>query len=347
MGADSTTWTRPVVIAVTAAMLLLVAPVSGQGTAPLKVVVMHAGESALLIHLISELRAMGFAPVEIETENLGTSPEALAELAASYEAVGVMTVMGPGKEIEVWVSKTGEAADGERELIMAEQNRREALIALRAVELLRANLIAIRSRRHPPSPPPPPFASKPRTEETRTVSPEPSHRRWSLALQPAVTAGFGGLHPAFHIGVSTGIRMGRWMGLTFLGLAPTFPIVLRATEGKVDIRTGFAGVGMVLFLADSRRRWQPTLSAGVGPLLVSTRGHADPPYVGQRDLTVSALTEIDVGLSVRLYRFLSLRMDLLAGVAAPRSVIRLDEREGATYGRPFVAGMLGLEVWLR
>lgn len=348
MGADSTTWTRPVLLAAIVATLLVPAPEPGQGGEPVKVVVIHDGESALLIHLTSELRAMGFTPVEIEIANLAPGPESLANLAVSYGAVGVMTVVGPEKEIEVWVSRTGGADGGERELIMAEQNRREALVALRAVELLRASLIRVRSRQKAPPPTASPTpAPTHQVEARRTVLSSLPERRWFLALQGAVTFGFGGLDPGFHVGIVSVVRIGRWLGLGLTGFAPTFPTLLRAPEGEVEVRTGFAGAGLVLYLTDPGRRWQPVLSAGVGPLLVGTRGQAEPPYAGRRDVTVSALTEIDFGLSVRLYRSLFLRADALAGVAAPRSVIQLDEREGAAYGRPFIAGMLGLEVGVR
>ena len=88
------------------------------------------------------------------------------------------------------------------------------------------------------------------------------------------------------------------------------------------------------------------IAPGVGPVFVGMVGDASPPHVGRRDVVVSAMLELQLGLAVHVHPRLRLRLDGSLGVVLPRVGIRFGGRRVATWGLPVGVGVLGLQILL-
>lgn len=163
----------------------------------------------------------------------------------------------------------------------------------------------------------------------------------SLVVQPG-----SGLSPS-------GAALGgvRWMlsrraGGDLLALFSVVPAVVEAPEGKARI-SGFAiGVGAWLDLLGPSLPISSGAGAGVALGVMSYDASPDPArpdLEGQQGSIAYALPYGRWSLEWRALPPLSLRADVLVGIAAPRPVVELGEgREDAYFGRPLIAFGLGI-----
>jgi len=81
-----------------------------------------------------------------------------------------------------------------------------------------------------------------------------------------------------------------------------------------------------------------------GVVLFGVEGQADDPFAGKKTTQLSGGVYFDAGAAIRLTRILALRFDLSVGIVVPRPVVRFDGRAVASFGRPALSGMGGIEV---
>jgi hypothetical protein len=122
------------------------------------------------------------------------------------------------------------------------------------------------------------------------------------------------------------------------------PVAARVTgyEGYADVRAGLVALGGEV--RDRRGSW--TLAAGGGAALVwlSIKGYSvTASYRGQSAAALTGMPYGRVAAELTLVRRLHLRAEGMLGLTVQRAHVLFDQTSVATWGRPLLAGTLGLE----
>jgi hypothetical protein len=337
-----------------AAGLALVATLAAQaGWAATVILVRPANPKAVtaeaLVRMHGELVSAGF-DVQITASTPGADPRASLEQTASGSNVdAVVAILGdatPGP-VEVWVIDRVTGKSVVRRIPnQPESDRAAEILAIRAIELLRASLleVAMAGGREPPivSKPPP-------AEVTRFVDRALDSRResrWAIEVGGSVAAGFDGVGPA----VLPMIRLDRAVGAR--GLVRVTAAGL-GTRSRVEAPSGSAEVAQQFGLIEAgirlrpRQRVQPFFSLGAGVRYTSAEGRASGLHQGQTAGLWSFLADAGTGIRLSLHSRFEIALEVHAELAQPYPAIHfVDSPTVPTAGRPDLLSSLTLIAWL-
>jgi hypothetical protein len=316
------------------------------------VIIVYAGQEKAAVRIAAEAASLGFAPMkELAPSNMSDAD--LSRIADKRDAVGVIWVNADGSSVKVWVANEknkNETALQEVAVPRADEQA-DALIAFKAVELLRAGLMTLPEYRQntatvaPPPPPPTPVKTPP-SPPAAPKQREPSSRL-SAALQPAAIFGFGDLSPSFNnIGLSFYVRIASRVCVEAGGLIPTFPTKSEISGVTLKVLDGMVRGGLKFALVPPSRRAVPSLSVFGGGLILKVSGLADSTHAIDPTLYFVAAIGGSFSMSFAVTEIIRLRFEIEAGAALPTPVIRKDREEVASFGMPFVSVLLGVEVRL-
>jgi hypothetical protein len=371
-------------------------PLLGGGAAragePPKIVIVAAqDEDAIVTQLRAELRTMGFNVVVADASSSAFPREELEKTARDNSAVAAILVRPSRAGLEVWIIDRITGKTLLRDVVATEGTAgRDATVALRAVELLRASLMEIDAPHPPrgdvsppavireiaglpssapaaapsalPSPPawpsPPPGFSSPAqpSSAVRSSPPTPRDRApkgpevasssplFGVDVAAAILASPGGLAalPALELGVHVWLH--RRISVDVGTFLPIGSVQLKAAEGQSQNRVTLFLAGGRVSLARPEATWVPTLGAGATLIWLRTDGVGAPNFVGKSNDGFSGAPFLRPGLRLALGSRIDLHADLLAGVAVRRLVVDYAGRDAATWGTPFFAGSLGVEI---
>jgi len=202
---------------------------------------------------------------------------------------------------------------------------RARTLAIRAVELLRASLLAVRERRREEAKPPGhPLPVDVAHRIELTVVPRHAFAAWSVEIGAAMslTKGFGpAIGPSAWISrsVATDWIIGaRWIG-------PTSAPELRSPVASADGR-------QMMLLAEVRRtfgngRLTPLVTLGLGAVDTYVSGHAAPPLQAHSVYALSAAFHASLGLHIRVVERVGIVLDTGALAIAPARPIRIVGQE--------------------
>jgi hypothetical protein len=223
------------------------------------------------------------------------------------------------------------------------------VLAVRAVELLRASLVELLILSRPPPTPVPTAAVRVVAERARAwvaSSPRPRPQStFGFDAGTAVLGGFGGIGPAL-LGV---LRVRRALGrslqvratLAGLGTQPT----VAASSGSASVAQQL-GLVEVLLSPWSDRMFYPVASVGAGAFFVSVDGQAVSPYAAERNSGWSAAVDAGLGAELRLSDHFDIALEAHAFLTRPEQVTRFVGQEQAGVGEPSVLGTLTVVGWL-
>ena len=319
--------------------------------APSTIVVLTDGERpALVVRLRAELRALGFEVIEARD---GSEPghRGLSSAARARNAAAAMRVRSSQSGLEVWVRDRITGKTLLREVVVPPRERgldRNAVVAVQAVELLRASLLEVTTTLPPRGEVPPPPEAEAAAIEVMTrpaVEPVIIDSRWRLMVIGAAALSPGGLPPSPHVGA--GLSWRPWRGLVLRAdvMSPTVRARRRDPEGATDVSLGLAGVGLDWDLWPAGR-FDLTLGVGVAAAWLRLDGEAAPGLRGQTDHLLVAYPYLRAQPRLALTGPVSLLLDARLGFAAPRPVVVVAGRTAAHWGRPAAVLGLGLEVGL-
>ncbi|WP_437326321.1 hypothetical protein [Sorangium sp. So ce381] len=315
--------------------------------------------------LLDELVALGII-VEVEASAQRDLP-ALARARSARAALRVVRVDRTRRAVEIWDSESPSVVRVEAQ--PGEPGGEAAGLALRAVELLRGRLLDVPS---PPSARPaastPPAAVAPVAPPSppQALAPGSAHapdasRTSGASAAPARRASFG-LHAGPSIVLQPGsaispegAAMGgaRW-GLTdrldgdILAIISLVPASIDSPTGRARVSTLVIGAGALMSLLDPQLPIVMRVGAGAGAGFLGYYGQGATGDVRGRDGTAPyALPFVRWDIGWHIHRFLTLRAQSLAGIAAPRPVLRLAGRSDVPFGRPLLAFSLLLEAGIQ
>ncbi|WP_437665687.1 hypothetical protein [Sorangium sp. So ce1182] len=340
--------------------LLLCAPRPAASAAAARVILVQPSAadpsiSEALIRIRGELVADGFDVELLDSQSASAPRPAMddaGQQAGSAALIGLF-LAPDGQAAELWVvdpltNKT---------LVRRIDTRGEApehiaeVLAVRAVELLRASLLELlmSSRRAaaPPAAPRPTAVQGPRSAE-RSLD-QPSRRStWGVELGGGLLANPGGIGPSLLLVARLraaplgplGPIEGR-LSLAGLGTAPR--VVGPQGSATVQQRLGLVEIAALPW---PELRLRPRFSAGLGVLHVSVDGEASWPYRGVHSARWAFAADVGAGVEFGITRRLDIVAEAHALVAHPYPVVRFVETEAARGARPALLGTLSLVGWL-
>lgn len=289
--------------------------------------------------LLAELTALGFHGTIIDPDPAATSRASLEAAARHAGAIAAIRAVPSERGVEVWIADRVTGKTVLREMAGDGRRARDASLALRVVELLRASLLEIALPKPPPGEVPPP----PELREKLAITPEalapprpaPAAPTLRFAIAPAVLLSPGGA------GAAASLDLGlAWMPSEHLGISAFVAVPLTSAHiapdgGGVDLEVLLAG-GSVRFLFTSRAsRWAPTVDVGVLGVSIHSDGASSNGTHAHAASAATAAPFARLGLALALTPSFRLRADLLTGVIAQGVSIHFAGVEAARWGRPF------------
>jgi len=305
-----------------------------------------------------ELRAAGFrvsllkstreaAPRDVETAGGELSPLGAFAIFAHPEEGGAVA--------EIWVSDRlrRKTIIQRANLSETHRDRESEILAVRAVELLRASLAEFWMQSTPPTSGAP-SPAEPKRAEGPGTNPTALNARPTTAGAFAAGIGVGvgvGMLDGFRDStpvwvpaalVSYGWQNGLSLGVEFHGLGPAATVGASAGTAKVEQQ---------LVTADVVKTWWPYwrivpfVCAGVGAQHVHASGSAAAPYAGEAADDWAFLTDAGLGAALSVRSGFSLVIRTRGVLAWPPTVVRIAQSEAGYFGAPSVlvdAGILGV-----
>ena len=322
-------------------------PVSfASSNAPIAVVRDPETDERTLTRLRAELDALGLRVVEVAAPPGTQSPRTLERAAREVGAFAALRIVPWERGIEVWIADRVTGKTLLRELVVAPGEAADEIVAVRAVELLRASLLELElPQNHAGSVPPPPAVER-LVSNPRRKAPEPrSGFEFGLGAGPLLSP--GGVNPNWQLLLEARYVMGPTWGAEIVLLLPTLPSTIRQPEGSADITVFVAGAGLTAEMLPKSDPWLARVALGVGGAALRMVGSPGPLYVGQTDSVLVALPYTRLDLLYRVGPQLRLGGSIWAGVALPRAAVTFADRRVATWGRPAGSGTLQLEFDFR
>lgn len=331
------------------AMILLVGSLV-LAAGPRVILVGASWSDPMVARMRDELGVLGF---EVDIIVGSATSADLAALARSRGAAAAARVDAAASAIDLWVDPTSEP--GTIAELRIDGPGDPALLALRAVELLRGRLIhpapvptldaAPSADAGAPRPAPPEAKPLPAAAPVPAVAPSPrAAGPFALFVAPAALLSPGGLPPTPHVHLGAEWYPVDRVGVEIVTFLPTVPATASAPEGSVALRILELGGGLHGTLTDPSADLSLGVGLGLSAMLLMFDGEAAAPFVAERGSRWIASPYASIRAAYRVYPRLAVRADIFTTIARPEPVIRIAGREVASFGQPAVFLSLGIEV---
>jgi hypothetical protein len=301
--------------------------------------------------LRAELNAAGFEVVEVERPR-GSARDEVESASEETKSFATVTIerAGNGASADIWINDLVTGKTVVRRLSVGSESNAAAVLAIRALELLRASLLEVGVPAGS-APTAEPRAAPPADVMTWVEPAMPAKPRLAHSFAgPALSVGVLTLHSLQGIGPALGpvargsIGFGpHAFGRLTLASAVVAPKV-SAEGGEASVQQHFGSVEFG-WATDT----QPVVAyafAGLGAYYLRTSGEAEPPLRGSTAGVVSALGMAGLGGIVRLSRGIALSADIAILGLVPQPVVVIASEEVGTAGAPSIALSLALVVEL-
>ncbi|WP_437595705.1 hypothetical protein [Sorangium sp. So ce590] len=325
-----------------------------------------------MARVYAELATLGFTVMVVRGDADPPSHRPIETSAREAGAAAVIRVTDVPGGVGVSIAH-GATAQSIQRTVMAHD---APTVAIRAVELLRAILLEVRSphpargaveadpaaraaadaQRPPPAQPAPVAAARPRADGTSHAPPSPPSRpgatrsvstTFGVGAAPAVLWSAGGLPASPMLDVSGYAMIGSRLGLSTFVQIPLAGVSREGKEGTRRARVALAALGVRVPLGPTDSAWLPSVGAGLAAAWLHVEGEGrSPEYVGASKDAFALAPYLRAGLSFAPIPRLRISEHLLAGIGVPRVVIDAAGRATESWGRPFLGASLGVEVVL-
>lgn len=294
----------------------------------------------------AELLDAGFEVVEVD--RAPGDPRAEVEDAApttSSFATVAMSRAANGAFADVWISDRLTGKTVVRRIEVGAGPNATAVLAIRALELLRASLLEVAARGSPSEPP----MSAP-SDVMKWIAPAlPAAPATPLLRGSALGLGALAIHGVDGIGIAVGptVSFSRGIGPWFVRATLAGPLVgpeLHTVAGSATIRQEMAA--LAVGWASDPRPLGGYAWIGAGGFDLHTDGSAAPPYRGTSGGVVSFLWTAGIGGLVRLGPRIGLTADVTAVSLDPRPIVVIAGKDAGSAGAPSVGASLGVLVGL-
>ena len=316
---------------------------------------------AVVTRLRGELRAARFemdvATVAADAPRRGT----VEELAAHGGATAALGIFFSAGRVEMWAAdaNAGRTLMQNLPLDVGTPERRAAIVAVKAVDLLKATLAEIwptvptpagatvvsDDRRTPGAPAPAP-QEVPAVEASDVVviaEPPAATDRFSISAGAGwqQAGGVRGWAPTLALSAAVGAGpLAIRLALSALGQSA----IVAATDGNSAVLAQEIGLAELLLWSRAWHRLRAALAIGAGAHHLSVEGRPVPGFVGLSHDLWSFATAAGVGVSLDLPSHLMLALDARAIETWPATRVHISDTQTAGIGRPIVWIALGAGV---
>jgi hypothetical protein len=248
--------------------------------------------------------------------------------------------------VDVWVLKTHpQRFEVTRVAVEPNAPRQPEMLALRAVEALRAGLLQIdwaaRRGRHEPIAKPP-LATVP---EGEVHEPASHGKRVGIEVGAVAIMSLDGLGPAVLPTVRVGWATRPWLVIQASAAGLGSQSTVATTAGSARVAQQYAVLGGFYRLRSTQRLW-PFFGLAAGALHTSVEGQAGWGTGGHTAKQWSGLIDVSLGTGLHLYGRSYLTLAAHAQMAAPYVAVHIVDTVGATSGRPNLLLTLTVGAWL-
>jgi hypothetical protein len=337
-------------------MLAATAGAARAGPAPRIIVLAPTGDDRISLRLQAELRALHFDVPEVEIAPDPPSRAQLEDAARRSEAVAAVRIVPSQTGVEVWIVDRLTGKTVLREIVTTGGGNasRDATVALRVVELLRASLMELDAARPPQgemeTPPlirelmAPSRVTAPAAVKIGTL-PELPPPAFSIELGPAAVLSPGGFGPSGAVSAAVYYHPSEPFGASLIALIPILPATVSGPEGATTARIGMLAAGLRGTWTPPGSAWALTLGGGLGALWLHLEGQPSPRFAGTSTSVFSAAPYLRAGLGRTVIPRLRVRADALVGASLPPTLVKFGDRLAAVWGVPFFAPTLGVELF--
>ena len=295
--------------------------------------------------LARELAAEGFVVRSCGAENDSARLSDCVRLAWAAGSRALIHVPAPRagmSSLEVLLLDANGVA--RREAIEGEAgDAAEDLIAVRAVEVLRASLLEAPSETGNPAPSPVDDRPKDRpTAPARSGGARRTPHFWGSAEPDFLYAGSD--LTLLDAAVSAGWTPSSAVSLSAGAAFPILPASVRENEGEARVRVIAVALGVTWHLIGVEHPVSPFVGVKTGALFLDVESLPLFPYGSSATSLTSFFGSLTAGCSFALRGSLHLRADAAVGAAFPLGIIRFGGREVARFGLPLVEVAAGPEV---
>jgi hypothetical protein len=300
--------------------------------------------------LRAELAGAGFDVVEIErapgasrieVEGTGDRSGSIATIAIDRAGAGAMA--------DVWISDRVSGKTVVRRLRVGGGPRAATVLAIRALELLRASLLEV-VLRQPAEEKQPAKAPTDVVKWVEPTLPEPAVEEGELFDGVSLGAGVQALHGLDGIGLAIGPTLRAFHGIASHGFGrlvlagPLGNTTLSEPEGSAAVRQEF--LSLDLGWATPAAPLGALAWIGAGGYHLHTTGTAVPPYNSTSDDVLALLLTAGVGGVARLSRGLAVTAEAGAAGIFPRPIVVIAGRDAGSTGAPSLSFAFNLLVAL-
>jgi hypothetical protein len=311
------------------------------------VLVSPSTRATLAARVQAELASLGFATKEIAVDE-GADTASLEAAAKTSGAAAAIRVVRSDKRAEVWVVDRVTGKTLLRTVTCGPDENATNVLAVRAVELLRASLLEVEAN-HPSRGDVAVTATVRRVvAETHPAAPPRAPPRPEAPPPFAAGVGFAAdvlpsLSPAFEAQVALAWMPSR-LGVEIFGTIPLSSSQVCNDAGCAFVTAAMFGGGLRWVPTSRSARVQPSLGAGFAGVVAHAEGRAAAPYSSATSDAAAAVAYAVVGFGVLLGSHVRIGLDVRAGAALPPVPIRFAGTQVAQWGGPFVATILRTDL---
>jgi len=292
--------------------------------------------------LNAELRIHEFEPLVLEPTTRERDPDELALVAQRADALAsIAFVRHDGKtSVEVWLADRVSGKVTMRTLALDKTSDASSVLAIRAVDLLRASLREFQAEERPP--PEVAFVDArpvPAAVEALAASPEPE---WTLRVEGTLVLDRPSIGPAFGPGLGVSRRLGeRWeLGVTLA--APILFAGWQTSEGSASVRQELAWIELRVHALHTR--WLKLgFDAAAGEHYLSAQGQAKLPLVSRTSDVWSFVAAAGVHAQLRVVGNTSFVASARGIVLTPRPGVGIGQRT-SVIAQPTLSASAGIVV---
>jgi hypothetical protein len=336
----------------------LVAAFAAAGSAADRVALGGSGpDPQLTRQLRVELGALGFEVVTLDEIGRMDLTAEILRLTRDDDLLAVIRMSPDGSRLEVWAADAESGIYVTRGIDLVRAGGQPRIVALRAVELLRAGLREIDARRQlarlpPPMPSTPEHAPLPALAPDVLPSPSPdsarrTNERFAFGVGLGAVASGGGVGSAFVASPSVEVWLAPEWGVGAVGFASLDERTISNDQGSSSVRAFLGGVGPALRYRLPQTRWHLQAVVAAGGAVIPTTGSASGQAVAKTDVATSPTALASVALAYDVVPELAITAAVMGGSLFPRATIQFAGQPVAHWGPLYGAGVLGAAVQFR
>jgi len=301
------------------------------------------------IRLHAELSAAGFETQAADVD-AGADPRVEAEAAAAKANVDATLLLLPAPSgADVWLADpASHRTIVERVAIDPSSPQAASVIAVGAVELLRATRVASAA---PAAEPPPPHADRPSDGDLAAprAAPPPPRRGLlaggNVAAGVATLIGGGGMGPAFGPLLRLSYGIGHFAGRVS-AIGPTIEPRITAAGGSASVLRAVFDGELVATTAGANAAWVPFLSLGLGTSYVRVGGSPSAGFTGVTSDGFFFSSTLGAGLAFRFAERSAVVIDGGPSWTLPDPSVRIAGVDAGHAGSPFLRSSLAVTTSL-